>query len=209
MSKDFKMTKILLTVLFFAVGVTAFGQTNNEEWEVWYDTIYISHKEIIGKEYKLVTDTIISQPYWQVNYVVGTTILYTSSLAFQGYDYGITFDKVENSTDCDADVENESVYELINKIIYIKKTDTLLTIKFNYAKQGFQDILCYFEVVDNEILDLKYIAYGGPGDFMTFNTLTCYIKIDKKYAIEDFSNIKYVMVNGDKNTLVKLENLSE
>ena len=196
--------KKIFCILFLIIPFVAFGQSN--EWDNVYDTIMISHKEYTDEKSFFVTDTILSQPFSGVNYLVGTAVLRTSNLFFAEYYYGLDFYKVENAKDCDFDYD--SINELLG-IRYIDISDTLLIIKFNYTKQWMQDILCHIDIIDDKILDLKFIEYGLFGETFSFNTLTCFIKINKKNAEKDFSDIKYVMLNGDKETLRKLENFSK
>ena len=201
--------KIKILFLLLITPFVIFGQSKEEfDYEFSFDTIFISHKEYIDDKSVFVTDTIISQtPFGPVNYLVGTTILENTYSQIEAYfDYGLRFYKVvKNTSTCD-----EFIYEGIIKITHIEKSDTLLIIKFNYIKGCLQDVLCDFEIIDDEILNMKYIAYGAYGESdNNCNFLTCYIKIGKEYANRDFSNIKYVMLNGDKRTLIKLENLSE
>ena len=199
--------KFIILASFLIIPFAAFGQSN--EWDDVYDTIMISHKEYINEKLQLVTDTIISQPFAGVNYLVGTTFLkgtYNQIMALE--DYGISFEKIERGNFISAN-DIEDVEDFKEEITSIEIFDTLLKIKFNYWRNSLHDLLCDFEITDDKILNLTYFGYGsfGFGDIYTF--LTCFIRINKKYAEKDFSDIKYVMLNGDKETLRKLENFSK
>lgn len=188
------------------VSFTTFGQSKEKEYdtELIFDTVFISRKDFTNGKSQLVTDTIVSKPYGFVNYLVGTTILKnTCNQIAAMIDYGLYFDTVISSLSC-GEFEG---FEVNKTITNIEKSDTLLIVTYYYGKGCFQDILCDFEIIDDEVLDLKYIAYGAYGESGSCYSLTCFMKINKKYASKDFSKIKYVMVNGNKTTLVKLENL--
>ena len=197
--------KFIILALFLIIPFVAFGQNN--EWEdVFYDTIMISHKEYTDEKSFFVTDTIISKPFAPVNFLVGTTILANTFSQISAYfDYGLDFDKVIPNSNC-GEIEEEY---FSSPITNIEKSDNLLIIEFKYGKGCMQDILCDFGIIDDEILDLKYIAYGAYGESGSCFSLTYFIRINKKYASKDFSDIKYVMLNGNKKTLRKLENFSK
>ena len=197
--------KIKILFIFLIVPLAIFGQNTEKEYEeeIVFDTIYISRNDFIKGKSQRVTDTIISTPYALVNYLVGTTVLKNTFSQISAYfDYGLVFDKVVPNSNCGEYREEEYSISITN----IEKSDTLLIIEFKYVKGCMHDVLCDLEIIDDEILDLKYIPYGIYGESDACFSLTCYIKIKKEEASKDFSNIKYVMLNSRKKTLVKLEN---
>jgi hypothetical protein len=134
----------------------------------------------------------------------GTTILPYTSNQQNAKGYGFYFEKV-NLSNCQRNgLEYENrIQEHVN---YIIQTDSTLIIDFNFYDNCCYSFLCDISVVDESILNLIYTGYGTYCDCDCCYGLNYRISLIKD---ENFSKIKYLMINGNSKTKKRIEHLNK
>lgn len=146
-------------------------------------------------EYKEDT-VLLENSFSQI--LVGTMILpgRTSCLNTE-YEYGYGLDSVF-VTPCNITGRPEEEI----KVDFVTRTDTTLSIQCKIVENCCHEFLCEVEVLEDSILNLKYLGYGSLCACFCCFGLNYSFTINNR--VESYSKIKQVMINEDRKTLFKL-----
>lgn len=127
----------------------------------------------------------------------GTTVLTGSDKnALSNYVYGYHLSEI-TSSECQLGGRPEEIKE---KILGITKTDSSFSIAANIMGNCAHAFLGEIEIVNDSIINLIAHGYGGNSTCACCFGLTYLISYDETAS----KKVKYVMINGMRNTLVLL-----
>jgi len=184
------LTFILMTSLTWAQSDTVFIKYNNDKF--------------IEKP-NYITDTVVFETPNARQILYGTTILPWTYNQQVAKGYGFFLRKIV-LTPCKQKLQpilNEDEFKPdLNQVLSVKRTDTLWTIETKINENCCHSFLCDIKIVDDSIIDLIYYSYGA-----TYCDCNCCFGMTyniEKMNFEDNKKVKYVMINGDRKTIIKL-----
>lgn len=164
------------------------------------DTVYISATEDwTADSLKYKTDTIVFSSGLVRNLLVGTCRIPSTSNQINAYGWGLYFKKVTGS-DCDDNGERK--FKFTDRVNSYLVTDSSLLIDITIRENCCYDFLCDISIENNETLNLMFTGYGGNCG------CTCCFGLVYEFELmnpEDFKKIKSITINGDPETLKKME----
>lgn len=174
----------LCFVVFQFIGNISFGQQ---------DTIIIVYPKDPTYLIKTGNDTLFVDTPSDGTILFGTTIIPTTSNQVGLYGVGLWLDNLVDSP-CNSSQEPRG----IDKIISSNSDDFILSISLEITSNCCHRFLGDAELIDDNILNLIYIGYGGNCACYCCFGLTYTFR--KEYPNPDIK-ISYIMINGDKTTL--------
>ncbi|WP_397362379.1 hypothetical protein [Olleya sp. R77988] len=124
----------------------------------------------------------------------GTTILPSTINQQIAKGYGLYLKSVK-ITECD----NESEPTGIEEVIEIIETDSTLIIKTKINGNCCHDFLCDINIINDNTINLIHHGYGE-----SYCSCNCCFGLTYEFStmrIDNYQKIKFVMINGKKNTL--------
>jgi hypothetical protein len=188
--------KLIALIIFIVFWLPSSGQE--------YDTIVIQRfgvDQYTGNNFN-ESDTFHSKTPMGTEILIGTTKLTWTSNQQVAKGYGIFFDHV-TLTPCN---ENEPIEEF--KEDYIEKieiTDSTWICHLKIIGNCCHEFLCDISIENDNTLNFIHYGYGP-----TYCSCSCCFGLTYHLTIEDYSgldNVKYVIINSDKNTLKKINEL--
>jgi hypothetical protein len=181
-------TSFLLSFLILAFSPDTFGQQ---------DTIIIIYPQDPIYLHKTGNDTLIIDTPTEGNVLFGTTIIPTTSNQVGLYGAGLWLDNLTESP-CNSSKEPSG----IDKILGLTMNDSILSISMEITSNCCHKFLGDAELVDNSILNLIYIGYGG--------NCACYCCFGLDYTFRREHTdpdivITHVMINGDRTSITPIK----
>lgn len=162
------------------------------------DTIIITYPNDPTYLVKTGNDTIFIDTPTDGNILFGTTIIPVTSNQVGLYGAGLWLDNLVDSP-CNSSKEPSG----IDNITSSTSNDSILTISLEITSNCCHNFLGDAELVDNSILNLVYIGYGGNCACYCCFGLTYTFR--KEYPNPDIE-ISHIMINGDRTTLKPISN---
>lgn len=162
------------------------------------DTVFIRQKIDWSDTLKYKTDTIIFRGEMDRNILIGTCVMPFTHNQLNAYGFGLELTKVSKS-DCRRG--GEEVYTSDDKINFITRTDTSMTVETTIYDNCCYDFLCDISVDSSGTLNLIYHGYG------TYCACNCCFGLTftfKRLDYTDYKEIKAIMINGNRKTIRKV-----
>lgn len=178
---------LLITILFSTV---ASAQSP--------DTVFIRQDHNFDDTLIYSTDTIVFESGMRKCILLGTTILPGTSNQIMAMGYGLYLHKVAKS-DCQSNADERWNPDKINAVM---NTDSSLIVDINITDNCCYEFLCDISVDSLGTLNLIYYGYG------TYCSCNCCFGLTFQLEKEkgpDYSEIKAVMINGNRKTLKQIK----
>ena len=131
----------------------------------------------------------------------GTTVLIGSDKNMQSYHiHGYRLSNL-HSSECESGGRFEEIKE---DVLSVSKTDSAYNISINVLGNCTHAFLGEIEIKNDSIINLISHGYGGASTCLCCFGLTYTISFDQNSS----KKVKYVMINGIRETMVELEEVS-
>lgn len=152
-----------------------------------------------GENYRI--DTLFTNRPTENHILVGATKLPGSGKPYSGYGYGYWFEDFVGSN-CNSHSEKEAYGN--DKVLEVQRTDSTLIVNCRIGANCCYDFLGDVFFDDNGILNLFYYGYG---EYCACNC--CFGLVYSFSTVDTFDDetqtLKGIMINGEEETLYKLE----
>lgn len=187
------ITRLIILPFLTAVlaSTVALGQTP--------DTVFMRYDHNYDDTLIYKTDTLISKSGMTRQILIGTAILPSTHSQMWARGYQLYDSKVTKS-DCKKDFKEWGPHD--SKINYIINTDSTLTVDINITDNCCYEFLCDISVDSTATLNLIYYGYG------TYCACDCCFGLTyhfNKVKLPDYSEIKAVMINGNRKTIKSIK----
>lgn len=179
-----RIISFLSLIVFLFISSASFGQQ---------DTIIIVYPKDPTYLIKTGSDTLFVDTPSDGTILFGTTIIPTTSNQVGLYGAGLWLDNL-----VDSPCNNSQEPSGIDKVNSYSNTDSILTISLEITSNCCHRFLGDAELINDSILNLIFIGYGGNCACYCCFGLTYTFR--KEYPNPDI-NISHVMINGDKTTI--------